>query len=661
MINNRLSKNYEYVLLLLILIVGSWLRFHNLSVTSFSNDELSALTRARYDSFHELIEQGIKTDGHPALVETMMWFVIHHFNDNVFTVRFLFALSGIVSILFIFLLAKRWFGSATALLSAAALATLQFPLLYSQLARPYSIGLMFTLAMAYFWTELLWPHPPTTSSKEMGRTAAAYILCAVACMYTHYFSLLMAAIIGVSGLFFLNKENFKRSLVSNFIVVLLFIPHLSITRFQFAYGGLGWLSVPKSNFLSLFISYGFNDSKLIFYLFIGILLMSVIARRNDEAIPRSGLRGWGLLRFARNDKWKKFHSLSVLWYLIPFVVGYYYSTLKAPILQYSVLLFSFPFILIFIFSFIKDEWINKTFLTLFTLIILATGTYSTVIENKYYTAHHFGVFKELAQKDVEWNNKLGKENITTSFTLSNPEYLNYYFRKQNAQPNQFFYTDDERNNFGRLSQLLDSTKTEYFAYGWTNWDHQYETVELIQERFPIVAENDTFFNSQITLFKKGDNANIERIIAENDFEKDNWDKETEKQSKDFYHSGLSSQKMDAQTEYSSTFKSTTEKLNLQPDEMLKAEVWFNAPDSVGDATLVITFSKNGETILWQGMPLKYFYNEKNKWPRAILCSPVVNEPNSELAVYIWNKDKKTFYVDDFKITVAKKNPIYHAN
>jgi len=642
MLIEQVKKNYEYFLLFVILIVGAWLRFHNLSVTSFSNDELSALTRARYDSFHDLIEQGIKTDGHPALVETMIWFIIHHFNDNVFTVRFLFALSGVVSILFIFLLARRWFGSATALLSAAALATLQFPLLYSQLARPYSIGLMFTLAMAYFWTEFLRSRPLTPPPRESRRTAVTYILCAAACMYTHYFSLLMAAIIGVSGLFFLNKENFKRYLVSNFIVVLLFIPHLSITKFQFAYGGLGWLSAPKSDFLPLFIRYGFNDSRLIFYLFLGTLLVSAII-------------------YFRKYKWKKFHSLSILWYLIPFVVGYYYSTLKAPILQNSLLLFSFPFILILAFSFIKDEWLNKTFVSLFTLIILTVGTYSTVVRKMYYTTNHFGVFKEIAEKVVEWDKNFGKENVAASFTLSDPEYLNYYFRKFNYQPKPFFYSADERMDLGKFSQFLDSTKTEYFVYGWTNWDHQYETVELIQESFPTVAENDTFYNSQIALFKRSNTPRAERVIAATDFEKDNWDKETKKQNKEVAHSGSFSQKMDAQTEYSATYHSSTEKLILRTDDMLKAEVWFNAPDSVSDAVLVISINKKGETVLWKGMPLKNFYTGKNKWQRAILCAPVLSEPNTELAVYVWNPNKKNFYIDDFKITVTKENPVYRAN
>jgi len=39
-------------------------------------------------------------------------------------------------------------------LSAATLCVLEFPLLYSQIARPYSAGLLFTLLAAYFWSAI---------------------------------------------------------------------------------------------------------------------------------------------------------------------------------------------------------------------------------------------------------------------------------------------------------------------------------------------------------------------------------------------------------------------------------------------------------------------------------------------------------------------------
>src|SRR4051812_37593238 len=113
------KKHFDYILLFFILFVATVMRFHMLGDISFSNDELSALTRARFDTFSELVENGIKVDGHPFLVQTLIWYTIHHFGDDVFTIRFPFAIAGIISVFFLFLLGRTWFGKATGLLAAS--------------------------------------------------------------------------------------------------------------------------------------------------------------------------------------------------------------------------------------------------------------------------------------------------------------------------------------------------------------------------------------------------------------------------------------------------------------------------------------------------------------------------------------------------------------
>ena len=45
----------------------------------------------------------------------------------------------------------------------------------------------------------------------------------------------------------------------------------------------------------------------------------------------------------------------LFWFLIPLITAYYYSVKIKPILQYSVLLFGFPFALLFIFSFLTEK------------------------------------------------------------------------------------------------------------------------------------------------------------------------------------------------------------------------------------------------------------------------------------------------------------------
>lgn len=628
-----MKKNYENLLLFLILLAGTWLRFHKLGDISFSNDELSALTRARFDTFHELVEKGIKVDGHPALVQTMIWFTIHHINDEVFTVRFPFAVSGIISILLIFLLAKRWFGKATGLLSAAALATLQFPLLYSQTARPYMIGLMFTLALAYFWTRLVF------DEKKNRWIIIAYILASAGCIYSHYFSFMLAGIIGLSGLPFLKKGNLIQYILINTIPLLLFIPSISIFQQQFGYEGIGgWLPPPDGGFLKRFFLYGFNDSMPVAIAFILMLI-----------VPASIL-------FSKISS-TKFRILSLIWYLFPFLIGYSYSVWKAPVLQFSTLIFSFPFLLIFLFSFINEEWVSGKIVIALVFTVLALGTFSTVVEKKYYQTKHFGVFKELAEKTKEWDQKYGKDNIVKLFTLSNPAYINYYFKKLQHDPQINIYTDDEKSKYGLLSSILDSSRTKYFLYAWTNAVHAYETPELILEKYPVVIERDTFLNSEITLFGTGNATTNEKLISETDFEKENWGYETANQNKDVAHSGLNSQKLNEQIEFSVGYKNETANLHLDKTEMIKAETWFYCTDTIRNASLVIAFLKNGEMLSYVYAPLLNFYTSKNKWTRAILFSEIPYE-NCEMRIYVWNQTKEIFYIDDISVKSTPRNSLY---
>jgi len=627
------NKHYDKILLVIILVTAIGMRFHLLGDISFSNDELSALTRARFDTYPELLENGIRVDGHPFLVQTMIWYTIHHFNDDVFTVRFMFAVAGIISVFLLFLLGRNWFGKATGLLSAAALATLIFPLLYSQTARPYIIGLMFSLAMAFFWTKLLF------ENKKRVLAGIGYVLSAAGCIHSHYFSFLLAGFISISGLFFLKKENIKSYFICNLLAVLLFLPSFGIFKQQIGYGGIGgWLPPPDGSFFGRLLFYIFNESWLISILFCGIFLISAFL-------------------YFRKAAWSKFQTLSLLWFLLSFATGYLYSILIAPVIQFSTLLFSFPFLLLFLFSFVSEERISKSIIITLSLIVLGTGVFSTVYEKKYYTTNHFGVFKELAEKTKVWDEKYGKENVRKLFSLSNQKYIDYYFDKLNHHPGIDIYTDDEREVFAKLSSLLDSTKAEYFVYAWTNAIHFYETLSLIREKFPEVVERDTFFNSEITLFGKGAPEKSERVISSTDFETDNWNYETIRHSGEQAHSGSFSEKMDS-VEYGVSFITNSEKINISSDDILEAEAWFYCMDQPADAALVISFMKNDETIIYNSIFLRNFFRKKNTWTRMLLAS-AIPAGNHKLSVYIWNPKLERFYVDDISIKAEKKSPLYN--
>ena len=96
------------------------------------------LDKVDFKKLNQLYNEGIKTDVHPAGLQVFLYYWIKIAGRSPLAVRFPFAVFGVLSVLFVFLIARQWFNSTAGLFAAAAMATLQFPVLYSQIARPYS-------------------------------------------------------------------------------------------------------------------------------------------------------------------------------------------------------------------------------------------------------------------------------------------------------------------------------------------------------------------------------------------------------------------------------------------------------------------------------------------------------------------------------------------
>ncbi|MCX6291191.1 MAG: glycosyltransferase family 39 protein [Bacteroidetes bacterium] len=632
----KIKKYPEEIALVIIILIGAVLRFHHLGITSLSNDELSALIRTRFSSFSELIDKGVAVDGHPAFVQVLLFYWIKIFGDGIFSIRFPFAIAGIISILYVYLLGKKWVGKATGLFAAAALSTLQFPLLYSQTARPYVFGMLFTLIAAYYWSVLLFEKDDKTENKKRKLTIAAYILSMSACMYTHYFSFLEAGIMGITGLFFLRKNTWKEYLFSGVLIILLFIPHLSIFIRQLNIGGIGfWLPKPDHTFLRTFLSYCFNNSDWLFILCLVIFVLTAIT-------------------FTNKIKLNRYHWISLAWFLLPFFIGYYYSVYKNPVLQYSTLIFGFPFLLLFVFSFIPSEAVSKKTIILSSLIFLLISGYSTVIEKQFYQKNHFGVFKELAEDAVKWSDQYGDKNMLKVISVLNPEYIHYYFDRMGRNVHVDQYKADEEQDVARLMAMVDTSQATYLLYGWTNIAHPLEAEKIITDKFPVIAERDSFFNSEITLYKRDSTFIPQNMISfSTDFEENHFGEEVNRRTDELAYSGKFSQKMDEQTEYSVGLKKKTGDFSSVKNPFVTATVWVNSKDTTNDAVLVLCFEENGNNIEWYGANLQSFNLKPGAWQKLIISKPVPEGLGDKamLNVYVWNKNKKTFFVDDFEVRV----------
>ncbi len=171
---NKLSL--DNILLLLILLVAVVLRFWDFSNIPYMHDELSALARTHYSNLYDEIYYGVaKLDTHPAGVQLFIYYWTKLFGENEMVVKFPFILCGLASIIVAYKIAKFWFNSTVGLITASLMAVMQYMVTYSQIARPYIAGVLFSLLMVWCWSNYFFN---TTTDKKM-KWLICYIIFSV--------------------------------------------------------------------------------------------------------------------------------------------------------------------------------------------------------------------------------------------------------------------------------------------------------------------------------------------------------------------------------------------------------------------------------------------------------------------------------------------------
>jgi len=612
------QNNSYWLLVFLILIVAAAFRFTDLNF-SYSNDELSALVRLRFDSFSELVDKGFYVDGHPGGIQVFLYYWVKLFGMSETAVRLPFAAGGVLAVYYVIRIFTRWFGPAAGLLTGAFVAFLEFPVLFSQIARPYGSGLLFSMMMTWFWTRLLFDEKPQK------RYALAFALTSAACMYNHYFSFLLALIVGITGLFILKRDRILYYLTAGLVAALLFSPHIYITLNHLSIGGVGlWLAKPEYTWLLSHLFYIFNQSySMLLLAGITIAILFLLSRK--------------IARFT------KFHFFAVLFFLMPFIVGFYYSRLVNPVLQDSVLIFSFPFFIAFLFSFSGSIPAKKLFMLVFSVLIL--GSIQTIAGNKYYLKQHFGEFRGIAKTIAGWNQKIGSNQITNAISINNPWYLEFYLDQSDNDKIPFVQYDNRGGvQLDSLSMILNDSKTEYFMYAWTK-PVPLEIEDMILARFPCIADEIDFSGlSEAKLFRRNRTECLN--LAVDTLFKINVNNNNEALQDFILLDSL---------EYSPGFDGTLPDFSLKSEKNLVASVEAMTEEQKSTAILVISFQNNeGETLLWKGARFDLFCDPKT-WSqvRQTIKLPDSGLIRSHVKVYVWNKNKEKLKIRKLSITTEK--------
>lgn len=367
------------VLWALAAVLRSW----NLPAQDFTHDELSALVRL-YPTLEETVRTGVmQLDTHPPGVQVFEWCWTRLFGTSEAAVKFPFILLALLALPLLYRFALAWTGPAPAVLLTALLAVTQYFVLYAQLARPYAIGLFTTALLA----DQLTRYTALNKRHHLALATLAMVLSA----YTHHFALLLAGLLVVGFLPLLAPAQRRPYFVACGVAALLYLPNLPIFFTQLGHGGLGeWLAAPALDWPVQHLWWVAHGSAA-FALFLAALVLLSLVR--------------GLLNGAAAGVSRGPLLLLLSWGLVPLIIGMAYSLLRAPVLQHSVLVFSFPYLALFALAGLH-RWGASPALVGAALLALL-GVRSLVVDRAHYRMMEHGRYAELVEQALAFQESAG--------------------------------------------------------------------------------------------------------------------------------------------------------------------------------------------------------------------------------------------------------------
>jgi hypothetical protein len=375
-------------------------------------------------------------------------------------------------------LGAAWAG----LLAAAMLATLQFPLMYSEIARPYAPGLLLSLWAFYVW--LRWLEVCKTEVAGINLWAKPLILLSIAGYLgasNHYFNGLILALLFISGLMTLPRNRWIRYLWPWLLGAALYMHQIGIFMHHLQVGSPGWLKVPtiKSLFKHFMYCFGYSLWPIHVWL-LGVLLGELIQKRKIKWLGfdqiQAGLKGSSFVADGSDsiEKHQKRTVNRTIWllYLAPLLIAYFYSVYRAPVFQDSVLLFSFGFGILGFALWVDRRVLSlrlKAGLVVLTLLVnlyvlLVDRNHRELFNNQSYdaavkTLKRWKVVDDVSRGDAMW--VYGFESF---FMKYHAQELGLALGKWQENGGDLQYFRDETVDYASFRKKLTAVKGDDFYY-----------------------------------------------------------------------------------------------------------------------------------------------------------------------------------------------------
>lgn len=460
---------------LALLVLAAVLRFGQLDSLPYTHDELSGLIRTGYDSFGELIRLGVSVDAHPPATAVLLHYWTMVFGTSEAMVKLPFLVLSTLALFLLYRTAVAWTNETVAVITLAYLATLQYTVLYAQIARPYALGFFAAALLVDQWTRYLAQGPQ--ARRALIGTTIGFLLCA----YTHHFSMLFAVMVAVSGVFMCPPAQRKAYLLAGAAAVLLYLPYLPIFFKQLGYGGVGqWLAAPDGYWLQDHAWWAM-EYLLPLALLTGILVLASLVFQFIER-PGAGFLPW----------------LGLLWWGLSLGIGLGYSIWVDPVIQYSVLLFAFPFLLIALFHGIPP--LRPVMAIALALGVAGVGLMGLTEVRKHIEVFSLSKYEAIVRNGLEVMEAHGPDGAAV--LIDAPEdVIQFQLRLMGVRTNELPYVQLRDANYTphRLDSLLSRWEGRVIAYGESNGAPP-ERLARFQQRFPRMLHRQDMLEGQVFQF-----------------------------------------------------------------------------------------------------------------------------------------------------------------
>lgn len=576
-----------------------------------NHDEYSSLVRTEYSSFFELIERAVKTDAHPPFLQVFLFAWTSLFGYHPAVVKLPFVCMSILSVPALYAFVIRWFSKDTGWMAAAAIGLLYVPAYYGMMARPYASGLFFIASLAYIWSVCVQSDRARfTNFLVLG---FVFFLCGI----NQHFTALTAACIWVSGWFFIHRTNVRWYLFSTIVALGCYSFTLPIVWAQLQLKGIGGINpLPDRFFILSHLRYVFNYS-----LVVGVMA-AVLMAIGSRKIQGHGMR-WHLL----------------FWWFAPIGIGYLYSYAIDSLLNDRSLLFSLPFLLVFLFSFLKKStgWYTYFSLTSWLVVLL----FSLFFERRMVEVNGSSALAVLPRHPKD-SGELALVSMSDTFARKILQWGG-----EDTVLHWLHLTDTTSMAYVH-SVLANSTKKQVF-FGWAVHRIQpsLDYLGIVQEYYPRFIESKGFVDGEYYVFGR-DSSAIHQPEVE-----DRWLGWSLSAPTDALGAIDVADSMEFPLSKSLVFQ------EYMRDQLFQFSVLLEFDEEVGDVLAVITATRETENVHWQGRSAidTKSGGSKQVWVHSVLRVSSIDEQLGEClgSVYVWNRGKSNFRIRDVRTKLLPGN------